>query len=683
MFIKKITICNIFAYYQQVEVNFCARGEKNLYCIYGDNGYGKTSFIRCAKLLFLGAGLLGDGVLHPVIARFAKGKIKKPYDFIKGSVNWGGILNTKGVESGESDFFIQFEGEIDKSAFEIRRSWIKEGNDFREKLIFKIGDETLEGEDAQDRLNFILPPNFVEFFFFDGEEIEDIGDGLKSDLQKKILEIFQISPLELIVKQSQKIRQKKFDEEMENKEKQNEYRNKQNEIESLQDKLLGEDEIINRREKEIREKEEELRDKRKRSEKILKDESSKLEGLLVEKQEIQKQLIGGKDDIFESSIKSVHFLSAIDLLGELEKLLQELETKTKTTDIEAIERLIPDIKEVFKEKLSLSFIEKSLSPGILHKVSFIVEDLPNELKSRISQSLPSQNIPHIKASDLKAFVMNLKSIDLKKKMMEIRDLKIKLKDLEEDINQTHIDEIAKEKKERLDAEISELEDEIKRKKEDLESKKKDRAGIRQKLEELEGYVSRLENETQNERIQAEMKVLECVTDSLNQYKSELIDALKLELKGKIFENYKKLSPNDNISNIEIVNDFEIQLQDDQASEVLISNQSSGQKQVLAIAIFWAIKEISKSKMPLIIDTPLARIDLKIRKNIIQNYYANASHQVIFLPHGTEMREEEYEYAKPYLADFYQIRNSENRNTARIESCSYEEMEIILRRRVRG
>lgn len=616
-------------------------------------------------------------------AKTIKGKIKKPHDFVRGSANWRGILNTKGVKSGESDFFIQFEGEIDKSDFEIRRSWIKEGNDFREKLIFKIGDEALEGEDAQDRLDLILPPNFVEFFFFDGEEIEEIGDGLKSDLQKKILEIFQISPLELIVKQSQKIKQNKFDEEMRNQEKQNEYRNKQNEIENLQDKLLGEEEIINKREKEIREKEEELRDKRKRSEKILEDESSKLERLLSERHETQKQLTGGKDDIFESSIKSIHFLSAMHLLEEVEKLLQELETKTKSTDIEAIERLIPDIKEVFEEKLSLSFIEKSLFPRILHKISFIVEDLPNELKARISQSLPSQNIPYIKASDLKAFIMHIKGIELKKKMTEIRDLKIKLKDLEEDINQTHIDDIAKEKKERLDAEISELEDEIKRKKEELEGKKEDRIRIRQKLEGLERDVSRLENETQNERIQAEMKVLGCITDSLNKYKSELIDALKFELKEKIFENYKKLSPNDNISNIEIVNDFEIQLQDEQTHEVLISNQSSGQRQVLAIAIFWAIKEISKSKMPLIIDTPLSRIDLKTRKNIIQNYYANASHQVIVLPHGGEIGEKEYEYAKPYLADFYQIRNSENRDTARIESCGYEEMEMILGRRTRG
>ncbi|WP_334087968.1 ATP-binding protein, partial [Helicobacter typhlonius] len=46
MFISKITICNLFAYYGKVEVEFKKCEEKNLYCIYGNNGFGKTSFIR-------------------------------------------------------------------------------------------------------------------------------------------------------------------------------------------------------------------------------------------------------------------------------------------------------------------------------------------------------------------------------------------------------------------------------------------------------------------------------------------------------------------------------------------------------------------------------------------------------------------------------------------------------------
>ena len=62
MFIQKITICNLFAYYGEVSVLFNKLPNKRLYCIYGDNGFGKTSFIRCAKLLFAGVGLEENSV---------------------------------------------------------------------------------------------------------------------------------------------------------------------------------------------------------------------------------------------------------------------------------------------------------------------------------------------------------------------------------------------------------------------------------------------------------------------------------------------------------------------------------------------------------------------------------------------------------------------------------------------
>lgn len=82
MFIEKITICNMFAYYGKVEVEFKKQEGKNLYCIYGDNGFGKTSFIQCAKILFLGVGLNDDNI-PPQIKSFTS-KISSTKKFIKG-----------------------------------------------------------------------------------------------------------------------------------------------------------------------------------------------------------------------------------------------------------------------------------------------------------------------------------------------------------------------------------------------------------------------------------------------------------------------------------------------------------------------------------------------------------------------------------------------------------------------
>lgn len=52
MFINKITICNLFAYYGEVSVEFRKQDERNIYCIYGNNSFGKTGFIRVQNYYF-------------------------------------------------------------------------------------------------------------------------------------------------------------------------------------------------------------------------------------------------------------------------------------------------------------------------------------------------------------------------------------------------------------------------------------------------------------------------------------------------------------------------------------------------------------------------------------------------------------------------------------------------------
>ena len=55
----------------------------------------------------------------------------------------------------------------------------------KETLFLQIDGQTYENDEAQHRLNNILPENFVEFFFFDGEEIENISDNLAQNCVKK------------------------------------------------------------------------------------------------------------------------------------------------------------------------------------------------------------------------------------------------------------------------------------------------------------------------------------------------------------------------------------------------------------------------------------------------------------------------------------------------------------------
>lgn len=88
----------------------------------------------------------------------------------------------------------------------------------------------------------------------------------------------------------------------------------------------------------------------------------------------------------------------------------------------------------------------------------------------------------------------------------------------------------------------------------------------------------------------------------------------------------------------------------------IDNQrlSSGEKQLLVIAMLWALGICSKSQFPLIIDTPLARLDSLHRTSLIENYFPKASEQVIILSTDQEITSDDYELLKQHVGKEYTL-----------------------------
>jgi DNA sulfur modification protein DndD len=64
--------------------------------------------------------------------------------------------------------------------------------------------------------------------------------------------------------------------------------------------------------------------------------------------------------------------------------------------------------------------------------------------------------------------------------------------------------------------------------------------------------------------------------------------------------------------------------------------SAGEKQLFAIAILWALAKASQRPLPVVVDTPLARLDHEHRRRILREYLPHVSHQVIVLSTDTEV-----------------------------------------------
>ena len=77
--------------------------------------------------------------------------------------------------------------------------------------------------------------------------------------------------------------------------------------------------------------------------------------------------------------------------------------------------------------------------------------------------------------------------------------------------------------------------------------------------------------------------------------------------------------------------------------------SAGEKQILAIALLWGLGRASGREIPVIIDTPLARLDAEHRSRLLTRYFPNASHQVIILSTDSEVADTELDILSPSIA----------------------------------
>lgn len=87
--------------------------------------------------------------------------------------------------------------------------------------------------------------------------------------------------------------------------------------------------------------------------------------------------------------------------------------------------------------------------------------------------------------------------------------------------------------------------------------------------------------------------------------------------------------------------FDVELHDLHGAVIDRETLSAGEKQIYALAILDALAKTSGRQLPVIIDTPLGRLDSQHRDTLIENYFPNASHQVIILSTDTEINQSYY------------------------------------------
>lgn len=144
--------------------------------------------------------------------------------------------------------------------------------------------------------------------------------------------------------------------------------------------------------------------------------------------------------------------------------------------------------------------------------------------------------------------------------------------------------------------------------------------------------------------------------ALQQYEERLLDMKLAQLQTEFVARFNHLArKGDFVADVRIDRTtFDAVLIDRSGAEIKKSSLSAGEKQVYAIAMLWALARTSGRALPMIVDTPLARLDSEHRAALVERYFPEASHQVIVLSTDTEVDEALLASLAPSISHSYRL-----------------------------
>lgn len=627
MIITKLTFHNFGVYAGNNVFEF--ESSKPVVLIGGMNGRGKTTFLEGVLLALYGANSFA----------YSESKYSSYGQYLKAFVN---------TADGSLETYVELEFKLENETDErylIRRSWPGNGQRTRETIqVKKDGqDNTFLTDNWAMFIENILPSGLSSFFFFDGEKIAELAvENTNAQMKESIKTLLGISVLDLLDNDISRIVNrvgKRSNDQVHTKElKILRERKNQTEV-ALQ--------IIDDR---IAETSAQIEEARKKLEKAKVDYTSKGGDIVVQRQDLfteRTALVAkveqGKETLIGVAASELPLLLVKDLLEDISvQAAKEHETKLLGYTVDKIHSMFEtysDGGDSNSVRDFISYVENKAA----EESTEIVFDISDQSFYQLT-SLLGNGLMNAQGNMLQNMATCQKGIA---KIDEIDSY------LSVDIDEKVLSKIYKK--------IKTLEQEIIEHEASLEIAKKQRTGLNGDVMRatseynrfVENMLSNLESDDDNGRI---LKYAHHATQALAEYKIRLQKKKIGTLAETMTKCYKQLANKKNlISRIDmdaVTLDFVYLNADNQI--VPKESLSAGEKQLMVISLLWALAICSKKKLPVIIDTPLSRMDSVHRVALIKTYFPNASDQTIILSTDSEIDKHYYEIMKDTVGDEFTL-----------------------------
>lgn len=105
--------------------------------------------------------------------------------------------------------------------------------------------------------------------------------------------------------------------------------------------------------------------------------------------------------------------------------------------------------------------------------------------------------------------------------------------------------------------------------------------------------------------------------------------------------------------------------------------SAGEDQIFAIATLWALREVSGRPLPVIIDTPLSRLDDEHRRTMLAEFMPQVAQQVIVLATNVEIDDATFRFLEPAVSHAYLLNADSTMTQVREQQVAYRTSAISL------
>lgn len=665
MKLKKITIENFKVFPRKTVIDLTdpnPKDKRNIFLIGGTNGSGKTSILEAIKLCLYGRKALGWSQ-------------KKLFE----------TINNQEQRKDNYRLFFQVEFETDENdKLVVKRKWDIPASvldpyysDLESKLVIEKGEKIfkiLDEAQWQEYLNAKIPEGVLQFFFFDGEKIKKLaeeggGETLRSSIETILgLEILRqlVSDLDRVLYDFKREGVDVYDEEI---------KKVKAEIDLLEKNLEVFRQQIRELEKEIKKMKAEKEEKREEFRILFgiePEKKEKIEGLDKKKIRLSNKKTGLEKEIRDYFQEVLPLALLARFFPKIEKQIKREEDIRKRKALqEEKEKLAQNlVLEIFKEKCPIGNEPVSEDDqGML--IRRIIDFISKRESERTGQSLLGFSADQQK--EVESVISEVKRSAAQRLVPLIQEktrIERKLGEIEKRVRSLEKKGGSEEDYERLLENLSNLDNNIGRRKQELREIENKTQEAQEDIEKTKKSLGELYDKYEKSKeTRSLINITKRSKEVLESYIKELREQKISTLKKNIFSMFNKLATkSDLFSEIEIdSNNYRVDVIDKRGRKIHKRNLSAGEKEIYAISLLWGLAETSTFHLPIIIDTPLARLDKQHRENIVKKYFPNAGKQVILLSTDTEVDKEYYYDLEPYIVKAYHLRFDKAREWSTLET----------------